>query len=153
MLYRERRNQPLWQLMLALLLTISLGIAYAAATSSTLGSIIGVGLSVPAVWLWRRAAADIELTDSFLCVGRLRLELSAIGTVTVLTPVDFLKRIRTGAKTTDLLLFNRTDGGGVALEIADETDPYRAWVISSRSPEKFAAALTAAVADAPQQAR
>ena len=141
MLYRERRSQPGWLLFLALLLTISLGIAYAAATTSTFGSIIGASLNIPAVVLWWKSSSNITVTEEHLLVGRLKLELSVIASATVLEPEQFLRRIRTDAKTTDLLLFTRTDIGGVDFELNDPSDPYRSWVISSRNPQQLADAV------------
>lgn len=145
-MYRERRTQPLWLLMLALLMTISLGIAYSAATSTMIGSLIGVALSFPAVWFWWRASSNIEVTPTHLLVGRLRLERECIGRVEVLNSEEFLHRIRVGSKTTDALLFTRTNTGGVVLEILDDTDPYRAWVVSSARPAELGAALRERVA-------
>lgn len=141
MLYRERRSQPGWLLFLALLLTISLGIAYAAATTSTFGSVIGAALSIPAVVLWWKSASNITVTEEHLLVGRLKLDLSVIESATVLEPQEFLKRLRTDGKTTDLLLFTRTDAGGVVVELNDPSDPYRSWVLSSRHPQQLADAV------------
>ena len=127
--------------MLALLMTISLGIAYAAATDTTLGTLIGFGLSALGVVFWLRAASHIEVTQTHLRVGRLNLERSVIGKVEVLDAAEFLKRLRANAKTTDALLFTRSNSGGVVVEILDSTDHYRHWVISSRNPQALASAL------------
>lgn len=142
MLYRERRSQPLWLLFLALLMTISLGIAYSAATTTALGTFIGIALSAPAIWWWRSRAVDLAVDADTLRVGRMRLERRLITEVEVLNPEQFLHRIRSGASTKDVLSFTTTNTGGVVVRFADPTDPFNAWVLSSRQPERLAASLT-----------
>jgi hypothetical protein len=140
--FSERRFQPVWILLFALLMTSTLGVAYAAALSNLIGVVIGFTLSGIAVFAWLRARSDILVDDMFLRVGRMKIERGFIGVVTALDEAAFLQRIRSGAQLTDVLSFTSTRRGGVVVEILDENDPFRAWVIGCKSPQALAQALT-----------
>lgn len=142
MLYREQRFQPWWILLFALLMTSTLGIAYAAAVSTPVGVIVGSGLSAIAVYAWVRARTDIYVDGGALTVGKMRLDRTFIASVSVLDRAEFLHRIRAGASVADVLSFTSTNSGGVVVELNDPLDPFTAWVIGSKSPQKLAAALT-----------
>ncbi len=142
MLFSERRFQPVWILLFALLMTSTLGVAYAAAVSNLVGATLGLTLSGIAVFAWLRARSDILVDDTVLVVGKMTIERKFIGHVTALDEAAFLQRIRAGAQLTDVLTFTSTRRGGVVVEILDDNDPFRAWVIGCKSPQALARALT-----------
>ena len=142
MLYNERRLQPWWLLLFALLMTSTLGIAYAAAISTLIGYSVGGTLSSIALFAWWRARSDIRVDADSLNVGRMRIERRFISQVRELTQEEFLHRIRAGASMTDVLSFTNTRTGGVVVEISDPSDPFTAWVLGSKSPRALVQALT-----------
>ena len=133
----------MWLLMLALLMTTSLAIAYAAATTTTFGVVIAFGLGLPAILWWKSRAVDIAVDTQMLRVGRMTLERALVTSVDVLTNEEFLYRIRSGASTRDVLSFTSTDTGGVVVNFADSSDPFTAWVLGSRHPQRLAEVLNA----------
>ena len=142
MLYTERRFQPWWILLFALLMTSTLGVAYAAALSTLIGMSVGVALSGIAIYAWWRARSDIRVDAQFLYVGRMKLERGVIRSAEALDEPSFLHRIRAGALLTDVLSFTGTRSGGVVVEIVDNSDPFTAWVLGSRTPQKLATVLS-----------
>lgn len=129
--------------MLALLMTLSLAIAYAAATTTIFGVVIAVGLGLPAMWWWKSRAVDISVDSRVLRVGRMQLERSLVTSVEVLSNEQFLHRIRSGASTRDVLSFTFTHSGGVVVNFDDSSDPFKAWVIGTRHPQRLADVLSA----------
>lgn len=140
-MYFERRLQPLWMLALGLVMTYSLGVAYGSVLYPWIGYVVGLVTSVPVLLIWWRGQSNIKVSDEFLYVGKLKLPIEYVGKVQVFSAPDFLSRIRTGATGTEMLSLLGQKYGGVVVENLDATDPYRQWVIASKSAEKLQTAL------------
>lgn len=98
---------------------------------------VGAALSLSFTWFWRRAQSSIKLDDTFLHVGRAKIERHWISEVDVLDQQQFLNRIRTEATLTDYFALRNLDYGGVVLHIVDESDPHKHWVISMKQGTKL----------------
>jgi hypothetical protein len=140
-MYFERRLQPFWMLVLGLVMTYSLGVAYGSVLYPWIGYLVGLVTSVPVVLLWWRGQSNIQVSEEFLIVGKLKLPIEYVGQVQVFNSPDFLNRIRTGATGAEMLSLLGQKYGGVVVENLDATDPYRQWVIASKSAEKLQTAL------------
>lgn len=139
--YSEFQFPPFWQAFLALLVTISLGIAYGSAVSAMWGWIVGICLSGFAIWWWVSKGVKITVSDQFLRVGKMKIELEYLGKITGLDEIDFLSRIRGQAHRQDVFILRNLTQGGVEIEIKDNRDPFCHWVVTSKQPSKLAAIL------------
>ena len=143
-MYRERRWQPTWLLALFVLMADSLAIAYGSAVSATLGWALAVVLTIAVTIWWWRGRADVSVQANGLKVGNAFLEREFIADVSALDGSEMQYRIR-HSRADDWLNLLSARHGGVVIELSDETDPHRAWVIGSSQPKKLAQALTALV--------
>lgn len=143
-MYFEKRRQPLWLLALSVLMTVSFGIAVSAATSSLAGSVVAlVSTSVVAI-AWWRLGAPITVTEEDLVVGAMHLPLSFVGEVQALEPQDFAVRIGAQARGDDAYSLLARDGGGIVVMNTDASDPFKQWVIGSKTPFALEAAIVEA---------
>lgn len=141
--FREQRLQPWWLLLLAVTMTVSLGIAYGTAVGLPFGLATGALTSALAVAWWWQGRSPIAVDDRQLRVGRMRLDAADIGAVSSFAPAEFAVRISTGVRADEVHSLLHRQGGGVVVEVADETDPFRRWVIGSSHPAELAAAISA----------
>jgi|688.fasta_scaffold670534_2 hypothetical protein len=139
--YSEFQFPPLWHALLALLVTSSLGIAYASAVSTIWGWLLGLLLSALAFWWWFAKGVQILVTDVNLQIGKLIIEKKYIGAVSALPAEEFLQRIRGGAHRQDVFVLRNVNFGGVEIEIKDERDPFCHWVVTSKHPSRLATTI------------
>jgi hypothetical protein len=141
--YRERLSPPWWAWLIALGWAATLGIAYGYAISDLVGLLAGaLAFGLAALGLWQ-AGSVVLVDDHRLRAGRAELPAWAIGSVTVLGRDD-ARRIRgTGADARAFMLLRGWIATAVSVEVRDEADPTPYWFVSSRRPERLAAALEA----------
>lgn len=140
-LYRELRLQPWWLLALAVTMTASLGIAWGTAAGPWLGWPTGIVTSVAVGLWWWSARSAITVEPAGLQVGRMFLEAAAIGEVRAFTRDEFLTRTSGGSRADDVNSLLARQHGGVTVQVADDSDPFGAWVIGSRKAAELTAAL------------
>lgn len=143
--YRERLMAPWWAWLLAAVFTLSVAVAYEFA--------LGPGPAAVAVVLVGGGAAALLLTTSSVlsvdeCVvraGRARLPLRFVGDVEALD-AEASARARTREFNPSAFLVLRTwaSGKSVRIAVTDPHDPHPYWLISTRDPQRFAAAIRAA---------
>lgn len=141
-LFSQRQYVPIWHAAFGLLVTSSLGIAYASAVSVIWGTIVGLTLSLAVIYWWLKKAVHVGVTSEQLHVGNFCIERKHLGEIETFEASEFLKRIRSDAHRQDVLVLRNINQGGVAVEIKDPADPFCHWVISCKSPHKLASALT-----------
>jgi hypothetical protein len=129
-------------LALGLVMTYSLGVAYGSVLYPWIGYLIGFVTSIPVVVLWWRGQSNISVSTNSLNIGKFSLPREYVGEVEVFDGEDFLRRIRTGSTGVEFLSLLGQKYGGVVIHNLDETDPYRQWVVASKSPEKLKTALS-----------
>lgn len=140
--YSEFQFPPVWHALLALLVTISLGIAYASAVSIFWGWLIGGGLSIIAIWWWVSKGVQIHISDEHIQIGKLQIEPKYIGKVSALNAEEFLARIRGGAHRQDVFVLRNVNHGGIEIEIIDNRDPFCHWVVSSKHPSRLVTSIS-----------
>ena len=140
-MFVERRWQPWWLLGLLVTIALSLAVAYGAAISSLIGWALAFVLSAVAVTFWYSMRSHIVVNDLQVKVGRMRLELEYIAKVEAFESNEFLTRSRSSARAYDMFSLLGGSRGGIVISLNDDTDPIKAWVVSSRKPHDLANAI------------
>lgn len=148
MTYVERLRVPLWWWLMVLLVVATAAVAVLAFVPPLAGWVC-IGLFALAVGLviFSYGHTAIKVTDGVLQVGRNTIHGQWIGTSDALNREESSHALGAGADTTDLLLTRPYIGELVRITIADEADPHRHWLVSSRRPQEFSAAVAAAALD------
>ncbi len=119
-----------------LVITAVLGVAVSYAVSA----ILGAALAATAFLVTALGAIVnshiIKVTDQ-IEIGKYRLPLNLIATVSVLTHAEF----RTEFKATQLVIGSNSAHSYLKLEISDPADPYHVWYVATRRPIEFLAAV------------
>lgn len=144
-MYAERLNVPLrwWvqaTMMLAtafLAVVVALPFVWACVVTGALAALVA-GLFLAYGTLGGR----IEVADDVLRVGRARIGLEHVGTV---TPLDAEATRRLAGRDADArayLLLRPYLKRSVRIQVTDPADPVPYWLVSTRHPRRLAAALT-----------
>lgn len=89
----------------------------------------------------------VRVENGVLTAGSAKVPLSALGAVTVLDDAALRKTLGPGADARAYLLVRGFIHRGLRIEIVDAEDPTPYWVLTSRRPQRFAAAIDAAKAE------
>jgi hypothetical protein len=121
---------------------------------------IAMVVALPAVWTWGFTAglvvvvvaalgwygdARIRVAEGWLEAGRARIELRFLADVEVLDPSRMREIAGPGANARAYLLLRPYLRGGVRVTLCDPADPTPYWLLSSRRPQRLAAALRSAM--------
>ncbi len=146
--YRERLWASAW-LYLAMALVIPASLLVFLPISVTVGIAVAAVLYAGCVGILILASPTIVVTDTTFTAGRATLPLSLAGEARAFRePESTLERGR-NLDARAWLLIRGWIGPVVKIEIKDPQDPTPYWLVSSRHPEK----LAAAVMQRPAQAR
>lgn len=138
--YRERLVPPWWMLLLLLLivpaallvfLPVDLGVGFA----------VAVGLYAVIVAVLWLGAPVVELQGGMLRAGRARIDVVHLGAADALQGAEATTALRAGWNPTDHHVISPWTKAVVRVAVEDPSDPTGAWVISSRRPERLAAAI------------
>lgn len=140
-MFVERRWQPWWLLGLLVTIALSLAIAYGAAINHLVGWILSFLLTLAAFAMWFSSRSHVAVSSDYVGVGRMKLEHQFIKDVLPLDQPEFLIRIRSAARADDMFSLRGSSRGGIVISLDDPTDPYKAWVISSKNPQALAHAI------------
>jgi hypothetical protein len=123
------------------LVAAAMGLLVLAVGSAGLALSVALGAAVVTAALLAATSAVVEVRDGELRAGRAHAPLSALGRVRLLDRerMDALRGVE--ADTRAYLCQRGWLPRGVAVEIVDPDDPVPYWLISSRTPERLAAAL------------
>ena len=144
--YRERLVSPLIWWLFTIALAGALGIAYGHFLGATIGWITtAISEAVLGGILWFRAAPIVRIDDQVFRAGPARLPLRFVGEIQVLTEAA-TRSLRGPTTDPDAYLCLRLAVArrAVAVVVADPQDPHPYWLVTSRHPERLAAALTQA---------
>lgn len=143
--YSERLWPSQWPCLIAMSLIAALAVAYGKALGTVAGLLVlVVGTALGAVALVSRTPR-IEVTQSELRAGRGRLPLTLVGRVFALGEEGSqLARGPAGDPTAYLVTSPGLNAGAVVVEVADDSDPHRTWLVSTRRPVALASAIEAA---------
>lgn len=139
--YRERLSVPVAWWVLSALFALSLLLAFGFYLGPVWGAGAGLASLLVTTAMFVTAAVEIRVTDTALLVGRANIELSYLGKVSALEPVDARRRRGPDADARAFLVLRPYLSGAVEIEISDADDPAPYWLVATRRPQAFAAAL------------
>lgn len=138
--YRERLGPSLW-LLVSAALAGPMAALVLAPIDTTLALLIGAGVAVAVVILLMAASPVVEVRDGELRAGRAHIDVALLG-----EPVAFVSQEARNARGPGLdprswhLIRGGIDGV-VVVPVQDPDDPAPVWVVSTRTPDRLAAAL------------
>lgn len=139
--YRERLWAPWWLWIVAAAFAATFGIAFAV----PLGAAWGLGVLLAAEGIVAAALGGmsvlVEVRDHQLVAGRARLPLSSIGRVTALDAAEARTLRGVGADPRAFLVLRGWVSTAVRVDLDDPADPTPYWYVSTRRPDRLAAAL------------
>ena len=142
-MYDERLGVPLRWWALATMFTASMLLAFLVATPlwvAVVGTaVVGGGLLALFVGY---GAARISIADGVLRAGRARISLEHVGEVQALGAEDAHRLAGRDADARAYLLLRPYLRRAVRVAIDDPADPTPYWLLSTRRPDRLAAALT-----------
>lgn len=141
--YRERLSPSLW-----LLVTAAVVGPMVALTFTPLGSLpallIGAAAGVAVITVLIAASPTIHVTEKTLRVGRAHIDARWLGEVTAVTGDDARAARGPELPARGWHLIRGGIDGVVVVENIDPDDPVTAWTISTRTPDRLAAAIATA---------
>ena len=142
-MYDERLGVPLRWWALATMFVASLLLAFLVATPAWL-AVAGTGVVTLALLglFLGYGAARISVADGVLTAGRARISLDHVGEVRALGPEDTHRLAGRDADARAYLLLRPYLRRAVRIAIDDPADPTPYWLVSTRRPDRLAAALT-----------
>lgn len=143
--YRERIGPPLW-LIIAAAVVAPMAALVVIRVSSGVALLTGLLVAILVVALLFAAAPVIKVVGHELLVGRARIDVAYLGTPHAFTGADAHHERGVGL---DRRAWHQLRGGVdgvVVVPVIDQEDPTPAWVFSSRTPERIAAAIVRAQA-------
>ncbi|MFA4841538.1 MAG: DUF3093 domain-containing protein [Agrococcus sp.] len=138
--YRERLAPPWWMLLLLLLIAPAALLVFLPIDIGV-GIAVAVGLYaiiVAALWL---SAPVVQVQDGVLRAGRARIDAVHLGAADALEGAEATAAMRAGWDPTDHHVTSPWMKSLVRVAVVDPADPTGAWVISSRRPQRLAAAI------------
>lgn len=145
MRFRERLTPPLawWLLLLAFALSMAVAFFF------PLGPIwaIGVGLAIAAIGtaIFLGMADVVEVTEDRLTVGRAWIDLRYVADAISLDADQAWRRRGPDADTHAYLVLKPYLKQAVEIDLNDTCDPAPYWLVATRRPKAFAAAIHQAV--------
>ena len=145
MRFRERLSVPVLWWVLAAGFALSLLVALWFSVGPVWG-IGGAALSlIIAVWLFARSAVLLVVDRQVLRIGRAEIDYPYVAGCRALDPETTRRRAGIDADARAHLVLRPYIGTAVEITLADPADPVPYWLVSSRRPAMFAAALAAAI--------
>jgi hypothetical protein len=139
--YHEHVRAPWWLWLSVVVWPAMLGLAYAAATTGTVGLAVAGGLASLALFGVWRYTLTITVDGSGLTVGRVRLEAAYLGVATALDR-EAARRVRgVDADPRAFVVLRGWVPTAVQLTVDDDRDPTPYWLVATRYPDALAAAL------------
>ena len=142
--YTERLWHSVGMWFVALVMTVSLGIAYGSAYGMNLGLIVGTVASTAAIFGLLKNSPTIRIDELNFQVGRARMPLRYVGKVQILNEEQSRLARSTNAHKDAYFQLRGGVKQTLIVEITDETDPHPYWQISTRKPEVLSEKLAEA---------
>jgi hypothetical protein len=139
--YAERLwpSAAVWSV--ALLVAASSGLVVVKVAPPWVSAVIALAFMALASWGLVRSSAPVVVTQDELVAGRARIPVSLLGQVEVLGRAEFSFARGPGADVRAYLCQRSWIPQGVRVVVDDPADPTPYWLVSSRHPERLAAAL------------
>jgi Protein of unknown function (DUF3093) len=141
-LYRERLTAPWWLWLASFVVCATLGIAYAAPFTATIGLVVfGISFGVVASGL-ARSAPVVEVRDGVVHAGVASMGLEFVGAVSALDADQARKLRGPDADPFAWMTLRGWIATAVRLDVADPDDDTPYWYISTRHPAALIQALS-----------
>jgi len=146
--YREDLRAPWWLWLLGLGFALTMGIAFLPLhpLAGLGGLLVGAALAVFGIIRWTLV---LEVADGTLRVGRARVPVRLLGEARALDAPAMRQERGPRLDARAYLAMRGWAPGGVRVAVRDPADPTPYWLVSSRRPEEFAAAIRAATSGNP----
>ncbi len=138
--YRERLSPSLWFLVAAAVCGPMAALVFAR-FDTTIALIVGAVVGVAIVWLLIIGSPSVSVRDGELIAGRAHIDANLLGEPEILTGDD--ARLARG-RDLDPRAWHVIRGGIdgiVRIPVLDADDPTPVWIISTRTPDRLAAAI------------
>jgi hypothetical protein len=140
--FQERLWPPLGFLVVALIMTSSLGIAYGRAYGTELGLMVAVATTLAATLGLIVNTPLIQIDELNFRAGRARLPLKFVGKIQILDDEQTRRARSTDANSNAHFQLRGGINCSVIIEVTDPLDPHPYWQVSTRKPDLLFAALT-----------
>ncbi len=139
--YRERLRAPWPAWVFGTGMALSLGVAYGYAITVPWGVVTWLVTQAVVVWVLVTTSPAVRVDERVLRAGRARLPLRYVGR---LRPLDAATARRLRGVDSDAsayLCVRSWVPRALLVEVSDPRDPHPYWLVSSRHPERLAAAI------------
>lgn len=143
--YRERLGPSLW-IMVAAALAAPMAALVFTPVDATVGLLIGAAVGILVIVLLVGAAPVVAVRDGELRAGPAHIDVRHLGEPEVHVGDDARHARGAGLDPRSWHLIRGGIDGVVVIPLTDADDPTTAWVISSRTPDRLAAAVRRAQA-------
>jgi hypothetical protein len=140
--FQERLWPPFGFLVVALIMTSSLGIAYGRAYGNQIGLMVAVATTLAAAIGLIINTPLIQIDELNFRAGRARLPLKFVGKIQKLDDEQSRRARSTDANSNAYFQLRGGIKGSVIVEVTDPQDPHPYWQVSTRKPDLLLAALT-----------
>ncbi|MBK5239028.1 MAG: DUF3093 domain-containing protein [Actinomycetales bacterium] len=138
--YREVMRPAFW-LYIAAILIIPAIVLVLAPINMLFGIILSIVVYATIIVLMIVKSPIIELTETTLRVGKAHIARSELGAASAYSGTHAIEQRGTKLDGRAWLMFTGWVDPVVRIDIIDELDPVPYWLISTRNPERFVAAL------------
>lgn len=138
--YRERLSPSLWTIVAAAVVAPMAALVFVPLDTSV-SLAVGVIVAVAVVWVLIAASPVVRVADGELHAGVAHIDAAWLGTPIVLTGDDAREGRGPGLDARAWHLIRGGLDGLVRVPLTDPDDPVTEWVISSRTPDRLAAAI------------
>jgi hypothetical protein len=138
--YRERLSPSLWVLVAAAVCAPMAALVLAP-VDTTLALVAGVLVGVGIVGALVATSPVIEIDGSILRAGAARIDLQFLGEPVPAEGTDARESRGIGLDPRSWMLIRGGIDGVVTIPVTDPDDPTPAWVVSTRTPDRLAAAV------------
>lgn len=138
--YRERLSPSLWVLVSAALCGPMAALVFAP-LDTTLALVAGAAVAVLVVALLVAGSPVLEIRDGMLRAGRARIDVGLLGDVTSFSGEEARAARGPGLDPRAWHVLRGGIDGVAVIPVEDPDDPAPYWIVSSRTPDRLAAAL------------
>ena len=139
--YRERLSPPWWFWVVAAIWALTLALAYGYAINGAAGFAVGLAAFTLATLGLIRVSSTVVVDDHGLTAGRAQLPWQAVGAIESLDAETAKSRRGPTADPRAYLMLRGWVSTAVMVGVNDRLDPTPYWFVSTRSPDRLAAAL------------
>jgi hypothetical protein len=141
--YRERLVPPWWMLLVLLLIVPAVLLVFLP-VNAQVGTALAIGLYLAVVAILWLGAPVVEVRDGVLRAGRARIEVLHLATAEPKLGDAARAEMRSDWDPDAHHVISPWTRSLVRAAVVDPSDPTPAWLVSSRRPERLAAAIEAA---------